>query len=567
MRTAEEIVKIILAARGLTEPDALSEYFADRPKCTYDPFLLPDMEAGADMIMDGVRSQKNICIYGDYDVDGVMSVVLLTIFLRGLPGVNPAWIQWYVPSRFDEGYGLNTNALDRIRESGSDIVVTVDCGSVSRAEVLYAKEKGLEMVVTDHHDCAEGLDPECPFIDPKRPGSGYPQPQISGCGVAFKLAQAICKKYFPEDYAVKKLMNSMLDLVAVATIADVMPLTGENRTLVKYGLAQINKGDRKALKKLVDAIGLKHGQISAYNIAFGIAPHLNAAGRMGDASVAAELFLTHDETRMDELIAELILRNKERRRIQEEAVETCIGICESDFKDDLFKLVRPPQIHEGVSGIVAGRIKEHYGLPAAVLADTVSDDGRPALKGSARGITGLDLIGILRAHGELFTRLGGHAMAAGFTVPAENAGRLRDCLNDEVRRAAEAAPGILVNTRAADAEIEAAEASLTLAKQLEKLEPTGTGNPMPVLALRGVRAQDVKHIGTEGQHLKFNAVNMLDAGGQNTVSCVLFAKGGEAGALPDTEDDLTLIGTLDVNRWHGRESAQFKVKEVRVLSN
>jgi single-stranded-DNA-specific exonuclease len=356
----------------------------------------------------------------------------------------------------------------------------------------------------------------------------------------------------------------MLDLVAIATIADVMPLADENRTLVKYGLAAVNKDGRLPLFKLADAIGLKRGEISAYNIAFGIAPHLNAAGRMGDAKIAAELFLTDDEARMDEIIRDLLDRNSERRRIQDEAVETCIGIAERDFKDDLFKLIRPPQVHEGVSGIVAGKIKDYYGLPAAVLADTETEDGTPALKGSARSIAGVDLIGMLRSHGELFERLGGHAMAAGFTLPAENESVLRACLNEDMRRAAEISPGILDRTHTPDAVIEAGEATIGLAQMLEKMEPTGMGNAPPLLALRDVRATGVIHMGSEGQHLKFNAAPVLDERGQNAVSCVLFAKGGEKAALPDTAGRLTLIGTLDVNRWNGRESAQFKVREVLV---
>jgi single-stranded-DNA-specific exonuclease len=544
--------------------DALSEYFAEKPKCTHDPFLLSDMAAGADLIIDYVRLDKNICIYGDYDVDGVLSVVLMTSFLRGLPGVNPARIQWYIPSRFDEGYGLVRDAIDRVREKGADLVVTVDCGSVSGPEALYAEEIGLEMVVTDHHDCAQGLDPKCPFIDPKRKDSLYPFSMISGCGVAFKLVQAICKRHFPEDATVKKLMSSMLDIVAIATVADVMPLMDENRTFVKYGLDSINKGSRLPLAKLAGAIGLKPGEIGTYNIAFGIAPHLNAAGRMGDASIAAELFLTEDEARMDEIITELVLRNKERRQIQDEAVDECIRICERDFKDDLFKLVRPPDIHEGVSGIVAGKLKDHYGLPAAVLADTELEDGSAALKGSARGIPGVNLIGILRTHEELFARLGGHAMAAGFTVPATNEEKLRGLLNEDMRRAAEENPEILDRAQDADAEIEVIEATLKLAKQLEQMEPTGTGNPAPLILLRGVRLFDVRHMGAEGQHLRFNVSQGLDEMGQDTISCVLFAKGAQVAALPDAEENLTLIGTLDVNRWNGRESAQFKVREVLV---
>ncbi|MDR2487457.1 MAG: single-stranded-DNA-specific exonuclease RecJ, partial [Clostridiales Family XIII bacterium] len=576
VRRPEALASEILAARGITSPEAVQEFLSEKPARTHDPFLLPDMEAGVSRILAALKDGQNICIYGDYDVDGILAAVLLVTFLRGLPGAVPAHVHWYVPSRFDEGYGLNREALQAIREGGAQLVVSVDCGSVSREEVSFAQSIGLDMVVTDHHECAEGLMPECPFIDPKRADSRYPYTGICGCGVAFKLVQALVRRACAggEVDAVRgrTLQNSLLDLVAIATVADVVPLTDENRTFVKYGLAQINDGKRPALRKLCEAIGAKPGTLRSYNIAFGIAPHLNAAGRMGDAGTAIELFLTDDEARMDEIIAELVSRNVERRRVQDEAFAACATLAEGRFAGDSFLLVRPPEVHEGVAGIVAGKLKDAYGLPAAVLSETRTEDGKTALKGSARSVEGFDLISALRRHAALFWKLGGHAMAAGFTLPEAGEDALRAALNDEVRTAAEVDPGILQSGLRPDMRVLPEEATLDTALMLERFEPCGTENRTPILALDGVLVREVRRMGADGKHLRFSATlakasDPLDSRDQSGVSCVMFAKGNKAADLPQGSHPITLIGTLEVNRWHGRESAQFIVREARTQVN
>jgi single-stranded-DNA-specific exonuclease len=527
------------------------------------------MEEGAELVMRQLSAGKSICVYGDYDVDGLMSVTLLSGFLEALcdlGGYSKNSISWYIPSRFDEGFGLNIAALEQIREAGADLVVTVDCGISSIAEIAAAKDMGMEILVTDHHEPDGSAPIGCPAIDPKREGSRYPFDGLSGCGVAFKLAQAIKNRYYPNDPAIRSAVTDSLDLVAVATIADVMPLRGENRTLVKYGLKALNEGKRWQLRALAEGIGLAADSVLAYNIAFGIAPHLNAAGRMGDPSIAVELFKTDDQARARAIVDELASRNAERRREQDEAVKACEHIIESNHADDCFLLVKPPYVHEGVSGIVAGRIKEKYGRPAAVLAEVGSADsgeagggadnseaGGGALKGSARSVAGVDIISILRAHGELFTKLGGHAMAAGFTLPAGNEDILREALCADVKVLAGENPELLSPLPSADADILPGEANLELAAALEKFEPTGTGNHKPTLCLRGQLPERVRRMGTDGRHIKF-IVNHLE--------CVLFAKGDKPAEFPEGQARLDLYGSLEVNRWNGRESVQFIVRSV-----
>ena len=562
LRTPEEIITEILKSRGIESKAEISEFLSEKPSVSGDPFLLPDMEEGTDLLYSYAAEKKQICIYGDYDVDGIMSVVLLHSFLAGLPGADPDMIKNHIPSREEEGYGLNTDALRQIHKDGAELVITVDCGSVAKTEVEYAKDLGMKVIVSDHHECAEGFEPDCIFIDPKRKSSSYPYPQISGCGVAFKIAQGITKKYYPEEREVGKLLNSMLDLVAVAAIADVVPLTGENRTFSKYGINAINKGKRTALRRLALAIGLKPGKINSHNIAFGIGPHLNAAGRMGDASIAAELFLTEDEKRMGEIIDELIKQNKNRRRAQDEAFAECVSEVEKNYKDSAFILLKPNEIHEGIAGIVAGKLKDIFMRPAAVLTETVTEDGNTALKGSARSIEGFDIISSFRAHEELFIKLGGHAMAAGFVIPEEKEDLLRQMIDDDVRSASLADPELFNDSKKHDIELSLAEASHETAVLIEKIEPCGAGNRMPMIKLTGVFPMDARRMGQDKRHLKFTASDGSEGITSQGLSCVMFGSDESDAVLPADEPPYDFIGELNVNRWNNREEAQFIIREI-----
>ncbi|MDR1042502.1 MAG: single-stranded-DNA-specific exonuclease RecJ [Clostridiales Family XIII bacterium] len=547
MRTPGEIIEQILTRRNIADPD---EFFADKPRATHDPFLLPDMEEGADVIHRHIIEGKNICVYGDYDVDGLMSVTLLTGFLESLPDADAKNISWYIPSRFDEGYGLNREATERIRADGVDLIVTVDCGVVPASEVKAALDAGMAVVVTDHHAPDPDALPESPSIDPKMPGSAYPFTGLCGCGVAFKLAQAIRARHYPDDAGVRAAMNSALDLVAIATIADVTPLTDENRTLVKYGLRALNAGARWQLRELIDGVGLKPGEIKAHQVAFVIAPHLNAAGRLGDAAPVVRLLKTEDREEARAIIAELVERNALRRREQEDAVAACMEIIDAEYPGDDFLLVKPPHIHEGVAGIVAGKVKEKYGRPVAVLSQT-GEGEELLLKGSARSVPGVDVISLIRRHEELFTRFGGHAMAAGFTLRPEHEEALREAISADIGELLRERPDLFSPETDVDADILPEEASIELAHMLDRFEPAGADNPRPVLRLRAQTPEGIRRMGAEQQHMKFTA------GG---LACVLFARGGESAGLPG-DGQFDLYGSLGVNSWNERETVQFIVRE------
>jgi single-stranded-DNA-specific exonuclease len=559
-RSADEIVREILCKRGFESPEARAEFLSQKPELTYSPFLLPDVEEGTDIIFESLKSGEKICIYGDYDADGIMSCVLLYEFLGAVAeklGAKPD-IYWYIPSRFDEGYGLNTDALAQAADTGANLVITVDCGSVSKIEAAFAKERGMKIVITDHHDCdAEHL-PDCPLIDPKAPGSEYPFAGLSGCGVAFKTAQALRLRYFEGDNDLRAKLNSMLDLVAIATIADVVPLTDENRTLVKYGLAEINARRRPALAELTAAMRLRK-KITTYNVSFGIAPHINAAGRMAAAEPVVSLFTLDDAAERAKIIAELLRYNTERRAMQDAAVEECSEIASvmlgEASGDNLFLLVQPHEIHEGIAGIVAGKLKGRFYRPTVVLSREASmgEESGVFLKGSGRSVEGVDIISMLRSHEQLFTKLGGHAMAAGFTMLAENEAELRAALNADMAELLKRDSTLLEPKVRIDAEISVAEVTVELAEALDAFEPTGAGNPKPAVIIRNARISNARRIGGDGSHLSFTA---------DGLRCVRFSATESDFAKIIDGAELSLTGRLENDEWNGKKTVKLFVESV-----
>ncbi|MDR0852928.1 MAG: single-stranded-DNA-specific exonuclease RecJ [Clostridiales Family XIII bacterium] len=569
-RSAETLFAEILEKRGVTEAKQ-AEYLSPSPKLTYDPLLLPDMAEGVDFVLTQIEKNRRICIYGDYDVDGVMGSVILKTFFDSL-GADTGI---YIPARVEEGYGLNYSALDQISGEGYGAVVTVDCGSVSVSEVSHAKSIGLEIMITDHHDLPDVIKPDCIVINPKISGSKYPFRELCGAAVAFKLCQALSNAVAAKEFvlgrpprqatpatppqegnsALKGVLNSLLDLVAVATVADVMPLVDENRTMVKWGLRNINAGRRRSLVKLAHAAGLHLGEITARGIAFGISPRINSVGRLSAASKATELFLTDDDAKVDEIIEEMQRLNDERKSIQNACEEECLTLAEAYRGSPSFLLLKPSVYHEGISGIVAGRIKEKTGLPTAVLAPSEPIDGAPTLKGSARSVGNLNIIELFRRHEELFARLGGHKMAAGFTILRPNEDELRASLNEDLQNLIKETPNLLSTEVEADISAIPEEITLELAKLIEKMEPFGSGNPKPLVEIdcTAARITDVKTMGKENNHLRFNVSPLL---GSANVPCVYFNNT----ELPKSPK--SIVATPNVNAWNGRESVQLMVDTI-----
>ena len=418
----------IIKSRGIGDEE-LEEFLAPKPRLAYDPFLLSNMREGVDLLLKNVDEGKNIVIYGDYDVDGITSTALLMKVLSCLTDK----VSYYIPSRIDEGYGLHRDAIDRIKANGGEFIVTVDCGSVSKEETAYAHSLGIETLVTDHHNIsdvtAEGL-----VINPRLKEDGYPFKGLAGVGVAYKLALAVSRtREIPSS-----VMAEILEFATVGTIADIMPMLDENRTIVKVGLRSIHLGCRnKGLRELIDRSSLDYKSIKASDISFGIAPKINASGRMGDATLGVKLLLSDDEQEIRDCCNALLDANRERRRLQDDAFAKGLSLIDSEMKRGDFLMLEINDSHEGVLGIVAGRIREQVNRPVVVVSK-----GEGTYKGTGRSISGVDLFSMLDKYRDEFISFGGHSAACGFTIAADKIDRLKEKLNTDMAEASKAKPDI-----------------------------------------------------------------------------------------------------------------------------
>lgn len=547
MRKTEEILRSLLHQKGMDSQEDISEFLSDRPQKTYDPFLLYNMEAGVDLLLSEIKKNTKVCIYGDYDADGVTSVCILSSVLSHLTN---NFIH-YIPSRIEEGYGLNKGAVQKLAEQGVGLIVTVDCGSVSCEEADLARELGIKMIVTDHHSI-DGRKADCIVINPKQKEDHYPFDGIAGCGVAFKLCQALQKR----TGLPKSVLNEVLDLLAVGTVADVVPLLDENRTFVKYGLARINAGTRPAMKSLKEGISLKN--VASENIAFGIGPHINAAGRMAEAEEVVQLFMSRDPKMIHRQVEKLIHFNADRKQKQDEAYQKGLEILKQEDKEYDFIVLPMTDIHEGVGGIVAGKIKEEMNRPIVI----VSPSGEGFLKGTGRSIDTVDIYGVLKKCDDkygLFERFGGHKSACGFLMAEDKLPLLRQAVQEEMDFLKEADPHIFDNGIPWDLELDPAEITVELAETLEKLEPFGKDNERPKFMLREVSLQGVRFMGADETHARFTAVSRTGT----RADCVLFRKAQEWRSLLCSEEPVDLIGTVDVQQWQGRTRVQIMIEEMK----
>lgn len=543
MKAIHPIIEELLKKRGVSGEEEIREFLSEKPQKTYDPFLLPDLEAGVDFILQAVREQKKICVYGDYDADGITSVSVLMEFLGNLT----ERIEFYIPSRFDEGYGLNMEAVKKIRAGGADVLLTVDCGSVSFEEVELAKELGMEVLVTDHHSITD-VRADCLLINPKRADSQYPFDGLAGCGVAFKLAQGIQKKAgLP-----KAALNRTLDLVALGTIADIVPLLDENRTLVKHGMRIIASGLRPGLAALIEKISFDREKLSSDNISYGIAPHLNAAGRIGDASVAARLMLAREPKQIDQYTDQLITCNQQRKKLQEQAFGLCRELIEARLSERKFLLVYAKEVHEGIAGIVAGKLKEQYERPVILLTPFGE-----YLKGTGRSVPGVHLYHLLKSHETLFLRFGGHEGACGFTMEKANFPILEQALEADMEQALREDPDLLHQTPRPDMALEGAQVTLDLAESLGCLAPFGSKNPKPLFSLERAALSKQQPMG-DGRHIRFLATCEDGYG----VECVLFNRAKDYESMIYGDQLVDLTGTVDFQEWRGKKSVRFTVESM-----
>ena len=542
-------IKTILEHRGISAADEVAEFLSDKPQKTYDPFLLLNMEEGVDLVLSSIDEGKKICIYGDYDTDGVTSTVLLRDVLTELG----ADVTSYIPSRFDDGYGLNTEALDKIKRAGVDLVITVDCGCTSVKEVEYAKSIGLEIMITDHHTLKEEK-PDCILIDPMQEECQYPFKSLAGVGVAFKLCQAL-----QETTGIpKEVLTRNLDLVGLGTIVDIVPLKDENRTIAKYGLRALNVTERPGLCALFERIGIRKGEIDSRTISYIVGPHINAAGRVDNASIAVKLLQTKDREKAKLLTEELVNCNMKRKELQEELQVFCDNeITHEAVKRKRFILVSPENAHEGIIGIVAGKLKEEFSVP--VLITTPIGDGEH--KGTGRSPSGINLVSLLMTHQELFTRLGGHAAACGFSIMEENIPLLKEALSHDVQKILSENPDAFKNEVVPEIIMDSEDVNLDFTREQKRLEPFGKDNEPPIIGIN-LYPKDIARMG-DGRFLRF--VGTMENGA--SIRGVDFRNAdAHENVLRSAErmgNKVLAIGTLEAQTWNDKEYVQMNVKALR----
>jgi single-stranded-DNA-specific exonuclease len=555
-----------LALRGVTSLEEARHFFRANRADLHDPLGMQDMAAAADRLAHAIDRGEQVLVYGDYDVDGTTAAALLTDFLRAR-GVDASF---FIPDRYDDGYGLCERGFDVARDRGASLVVALDCGITGHAEAAYAREQGLDLIICDHHtpqlhdDGSVDLPEALAVIDPKRPDDDYPFTELSGCGLGFKLVQAALARR-DEDPAAA---FDYLDLLGVSTASDIVPLYGENRVLMAEGLRALQRTDRPGLRALADAADLSLQDVtSTGNIVFTIGPRINAAGRMDHASTAVELLLAESYTEAEPLAAELERLNRERRSIDDATEKAAVEKAEHQItsRSPHALVLYDEDWHLGVIGIVASSIVERFHKPTIML--THNGD---AVKGSARSIEGVNIYDALSECEDVLTQFGGHDHAAGMSLPVDNIDAFRDRFDAAVGE--RVTPEILTPSIKVDAEIDL-HAIGTVDDRfwavLQQFGPFGPANARPVFHATNLAvAGTPRTVGSDGSHLKFEVrPRESQADRPPTFDVIGFGMGEKLSVLETsqkTDAPVELLFSLEENTWNGRTTLQFKARDLRL---
>lgn len=533
------LVAQLLFNRGIRSPSQVRSFLSTDQSEMADPFLLPDMPRAVSRLYQALLSGETIAVYGDYDLDGIAATAIL---VKGLSCLGSQAVP-YIPHRLAEGYGLKTAALARLREQGVSLVVTVDCGITAVSQVKKASRLGLDIIVTDHHAPPPDLPPALALVSPRLPESAYPFTELTGAGVAFKLLQAVFQSLGRE-----KELDGLFDLVALGTIADIAPLLGENRYLVKRGLERINTAPHPGLKQLIVQAGLDGSRISAENISWLLAPRLNAAGRMAHALTSYKLLLTESPPEAAELSRWLEQKNAERQRLTLKALARAREQVMAQGELPLL-FAGDGDFAGGILGLVAGRLSEEFYRPAVVVRL-----GEKLSRGSCRSIPEFNIILALSQCRHLLTEFGGHSQAAGFNLLTRNLPRLKEEL---LRLAAEALAGVeLLPRLKIDAEVDLSRLNGSAFREMQALAPFGQGNPLPVLLSRGVVVLDCVTMGSDGAHLRLK----LKQGGK-TWEAVAFGFGDYRGEVSSPID---IVYNLEIDWWGGEGRLRLNILDFAV---
>ncbi len=554
----DPLVGQMLMQRGITQPAAAERFFEPTLNDLHDPLGLPNIETAAGRIVNAVKNRETIVLYGDYDVDGIAGLAILFHILKA---ADPdADVRRYIPHRIDEGYGLNSEAIAKLADAGADLIVTVDCGITAVEPAAVARQHGVDLIITDHHALADALPEAFSVVHPRLTESTYPFEHLCGAAVAYKLAWQVARTWCGSErvsQTFRELLVHALALAALGTVADVVPLIGENRVIVHCGLARIKHTPFAGLGALIDASRLRDEAIDAYHVGFVIGPRLNACGRMGHAKLACKLLTTAEGDDARE-IAEFLNRENDKRRAVERRIfdqaKQRVAERGDDGDDVRLILLDDEQWHPGVVGIVCSRLVEAFGRPAILL-----NTANGVAQGSGRSIDGYNLHEALCACAAHMETFGGHAMAAGLKVRRENIDALREAMVAHARE--HIAVEDLVPRMELDAAVGLADLSTAAVERLETMGPFGRGNPSPKVMVSGVQiGQDPTPLGRSGKHM---AMIVRDPRGGAALRCVGW---NLSWALPKLAAGMIvdLAGRPKINRWRGRANVELELLDLRI---
>ena len=536
----------LLVLRDIKTFGEAKQFFRPSLESIHDPFLMDQMEEATTRVITALTENQKICIYGDYDVDGTCATALLFMFLKELD----ANVEFYIPRRLEEGYGLSTAAIDTVKEMGTELMIAVDCGITAIEETDYANKLGIDVIICDHHQPKENLPKAFAVLDPLKPNCNYPFKYLSGAGVAFKLAQGLCERIGKRGLPLK-----YLDLVALAGAADIVPLTDENRILVNEGLNQVNRNPRPGIEALIEMSRLQPGQLSSGQIVFTVAPRINAVGRLGDAERAVNLLIATNKKEALKLAEVLETENYERRKIDVDTFESAKEIVDSevDLDDELAIVLHNKNWHPGVIGIVASRLVEKYYRPS-VLLTTI--DG--VAKGSARSINGINIYEALEKCEDLLLHFGGHRAAAGLALEVDKVEEFKTKFNEILKSSTtsdDLSQEILI-----DSMIKFSEITPKFLRVLDQFAPFGPGNLRPVFLSEGVQIANMPRI-VGNNHL---LSSFKQSGSDKVFDSIGFNLGDHYELIKDNNAELDIVYSLDKTIRDNRIFPQIKLKDIKV---
>lgn len=540
------IISNVLLNRGIS-PREFKDFIAKSKRNILNPLTMLDMDKAAERIVSALEKGERIVIYGDYDVDGITSTALLYDFLTSCG----ADVTYYIPDRKDEGYGINIMAVNKLIKDGVKLLVTVDCGITAVGEVEFAKLQGMDVIVTDHHTCKERI-PQAAVavVNPKREDDEYEFEALAGVGVAFKLAMAVAME-LGENAG--ECFEKYVDLAAIGTVADVVPLVGENRVIVDKGLLTLQDSKRCGIKALLSVAGVADKKVTASTVAFALAPRINAAGRLGSAVTAVELLITKDNEKAYEIAKQLDASNKQRQETEYEINREALEMIENDKDFDKKKVIvlAKEGWHNGVIGIVASRLMERFYKPCILISIT---DG--AGKGSGRSIAGFNLFNALSECEDLLTNFGGHSVAAGLGVNEENIDKFSEAVNKYAESIL--TPEDMIPVVKIDCLITGKQLNIATVKMLSVLEPYGMGNETPVFAVKNAKVLSCMTVGGDGKHLRMQ----IEKDGVK-VNCIGFGLGEYCETIK-ASGEVHLAFKMDINNYMGNETLQLVISDVKI---